>query len=129
MKVPMTKLTVVSESLLRDELLDLMRKAGATVVVAENGLEGYELATASERDGEPFDVVLMDMQMPELNGWDATRQIRSAGINIPIVALTAFALPEDRERCFEAGCTGFAPKPIDRDELFRAIEESLQLVH
>jgi len=91
-----------------------LRKGGAEVVVAENGLVGCEEAWAAESAGEPFDVVLMDMQMPVLDGYDATRRLRSKGYTRPIVALTAHAMKEDRDKCLEAGCTDYMTKPLDR---------------
>ena len=92
----------------------LLGKAGAEVEVAENGLVGCERAWQAERDGRPFDVVLMDMQMPVLDGYQATQRLRSEGYVRPIVALTAHAMKEDRDKCLAAGCTDYITKPLDR---------------
>jgi two-component system, sensor histidine kinase and response regulator len=100
----------------------LLRKRGCVVSVVANGKEALD-ATAREE----FDVVLMDVQMPEMNGFEATRAIRERerdrGIHVPIVAMTAHAMRGDRERCLEAGMDGYVSKPMNGDELFRAIDE------
>ncbi len=99
----------------------MLGKAGLQVSHAENGAEGLEQALAARDAGEPFDVILMDMQMPVMDGYEATRRLRQADYEGPIIALTAHAMVGDRERCLEAGCDGFATKPIDRRELMRKI--------
>jgi len=91
----------------------LLRKAGATVTVAPNGREAVDLI----KRGAKFDLVLMDMQMPEMDGYEATRELRRSGYEVPIVALTAHALADDRGKCLMAGCDDFLTKPIDRDLL------------
>jgi len=94
-----------------------LSRAGMHVTVAANGREAVDLALASRRRGRPFDMVLMDMQMPELDGYEATAQLRTEGWKGPIVALTAHAMAGDRERCLTAGCDEYLSKPIDRDRL------------
>jgi CheY-like chemotaxis protein len=64
-----------------------------------------------------YDIILMDIQMPEMNGLDATKTIRQKGITTPIVAVTANALKEDRKLCMDAGCDAYLSKPIDKDNL------------
>ncbi|MGB0768999.1 MAG: response regulator, partial [Phycisphaeraceae bacterium] len=100
-------------------------KAGAEVQLAENGQIGKDLALSAWRGGEPFDVVLMDMQMPVLDGYDATGQLRDAGYERPIIALTAHAASSDRDKCLSAGCTDYLSKPVDRHELIRTIASHL----
>jgi PAS domain S-box-containing protein len=93
-----------------------LKKAGATVEVAENGQVGLDRI---DQATEPFDVVFMDMQMPVLDGYRATSILRERGCTIPIIALTAHAMPGDRARCLDSGCDEFLTKPIDRAQLVR----------
>jgi CheY-like chemotaxis protein len=95
----------------------LLRKAGLTVVVAENGRVAIEKICAADQAGAPFHLVFMDMQMPELDGYSATAELRAAGSRLPIVALTANAMPGDRERCLAAGCDEFVAKPATGAQL------------
>ncbi len=98
-----------------------LRSAGAKVTLAENGRVAVELALGAWQDGEPFDVVLMDMQMPVMDGYAATRELRQRGYTGPIIALTAHAMSTDRDRCRAAGCDEFETKPVNREALFAKI--------
>jgi PAS domain S-box-containing protein len=102
-----------------------LQHAGLDVTVVENGLLARDAALQSDRAGKPFDLILMDMQMPELDGYSATSQLRLNGYKRPIVALTAHALGGDREKCIAAGCDDFAVKPIDQEQFFRTIRRFL----
>jgi PAS domain S-box-containing protein len=91
-----------------------LRAAGAEVSVAENGAVALVQLRAAEQAGAPFDLLVTDMQMPEMDGYTLARTLRLEGSRLPIVALTAHAMAEDRARCLEAGCDDYASKPIDR---------------
>ncbi len=104
----------------------LLERAGAAVAVAENGQIAVEHATAAEAAGQPFDCVLMDMQMPVLDGYDATRRLREAGFTTPIIALTAHTMTGDKQRCLKAGCTDYLSKPIDEASLLRQVAKYAQ---
>ena len=103
----------------------LLGNAGAEVTVADNGQRALELIDAAH--DQPFDIVLMDMQMPVMDGYEATRRLRAAGnTDLPIIAVTAHAQPGDREKCLAAGCDDYAAKPIHRASLFALISRFLQ---
>jgi len=99
----------------------LLEKAGARVALAENGLAGLEEALRARDAGEPFDVILMDMQMPVLDGYRATRRLREEGYQGPIIALTAHAMAHDRQKCLDAGCDDYVSKPIRREDLLATV--------
>jgi CheY-like chemotaxis protein len=99
----------------------MLEDAGATVAVVENGERACEEVQRAEQSGLPYAIVLMDMQMPVLNGFDATARLRSSGCRVPIVALTAAAMHGDRERCLQAGCDDYLSKPIDRHTLLDVV--------
>ncbi|MBB3139272.1 response regulator [Halomonas organivorans] len=98
---------------------DLLRQRGHAVVLAENGREAVDTVAR-----EAFDVVLMDIHMPVMDGLEAARAIRGAGYRLPIVAMTASATREDRERCLAAGMDDFVSKPFRAAELYAAVERS-----
>ncbi|WP_149108331.1 response regulator [Limnoglobus roseus] len=101
----------------------VLKKWGHTVVVANNGREAVD---ALFGEGAAFDVVLMDVQMPEMDGFEATAAIRdrerTTGTHMPVVAMTAHAMKGDRERCLEAGMDGYVTKPLRPEELFATLE-------
>jgi signal transduction histidine kinase/ActR/RegA family two-component response regulator len=99
----------------------VLGRAGADVVTACDGRAALACVAEAERAGRPFDVVLMDMQMPEMDGYAATAELRRRGFTRPILALTAHAVPGTRESCLAAGCDDFATKPVDRRELIGRI--------
>jgi signal transduction histidine kinase/ActR/RegA family two-component response regulator len=103
----------------------VLHKAGAEVKIVENGREAVDAALAAWRSGNSFDIVLMDMQMPVLDGYGATAQLRDAEYPGLIVALTAHAMVGDREKCLAAGCSDYATKPINRRALVARLAELL----
>ncbi len=103
----------------------ILEKAGAKVIIAEDGESASRAALAAIEQQEAFDVVLMDMQMPVMDGFQATGHLREQGYLGPIVALTASAMEEDRDRCLQAGCDDFATKPINRKLLVETLRQSI----
>jgi CheY-like chemotaxis protein/HPt (histidine-containing phosphotransfer) domain-containing protein len=105
-------------------VVTLLEQRGHTVVLASNGRQAA--ARAAE---QPFDVILMDVQMPEMDGLEATSAIRErerpSGSHVPIVAMTAHAMAGDRERCLQAGMDGYVSKPLRPDELLDAIDKAV----
>jgi CheY-like chemotaxis protein len=103
----------------------LLEKAGHAVTIAENGREALTWL-----DNQPFDLVLMDVQMPKMDGLEATATIRQSeqgtDRHVPIVALTANAMVGDREKCLEAGMDAYVTKPVHAPVLFQAMAEVLE---
>ncbi|MCA9164006.1 MAG: response regulator [Planctomycetales bacterium] len=99
-----------------------------TVTVVDNGEEAVVELSRGQQEGVPYDIVLMDMQMPVLNGFDATARLRARGFQQPIIALTAAAMHGDREKCLRVGCNDYVPKPIDRQQLLLTISKHYNLL-
>lgn len=117
------RVLVVEDNAVNQKLaVKLLQKRGHEVVAVPDGHVAVEECRRAR-----FDVVLMDIQMPVMDGLEATRAIRSweesAGGHATIIAMTAYAMKGDRERCLEAGMDGYVSKPIDSKELFRLIDE------
>ena len=115
--LPAGNILLVDDGLANRKLIKLiLEKAGCTVVEAVNGKIGYEKALAGD-----FDVVLMDMQMPVMDGYQATSKLRQAGYKKSVIALTANTMLGDKEKCRDAGCDDFIPKPVEIDSLLRTL--------
>ena len=99
----------------------ILKKAGAKVSLANNGQEALDLAAEAEGQGCPFDVILMDMQMPVMDGYVATKKLRETKSVAPIIALTAHAMTSDRQKCLDAGCDDYLTKPVDRKKLVETV--------
>ena len=98
-----------------------LEEAGAVVETATDGREGIEAVKRSEQNGQPFDVILMDMQMPNMDGYAATSELRSTGCELPVIAMTADAMRGDREHCLDVGCDDYLPKPIEPFDLVEKV--------
>ncbi|MCB9853556.1 MAG: response regulator [Phycisphaerales bacterium] len=104
-----------------------LKKVGADITIANNGRVAVDLIRNAQIVGGKFDIVLMDMQMPELDGYSATRILRTEGIETPVIALTAHAMSGDRAKCIAAGCNDYLTKPINRHDLIRKCHEWSQI--
>jgi CheY-like chemotaxis protein len=119
----MAKILLVEDNELnRDMLSRRLGRKGFEVEVAFDGRAGLERALAGG-----FDLVLMDMSLPKLDGWEVTRQVRAdpRGASLAIIALTAHAMPGDREKALAAGCDDYDSKPVDFDRLLGKIQARL----
>ncbi|HNP71387.1 MAG TPA: response regulator [Kouleothrix sp.] len=118
-----TILVVEDEAMIRDMIERMLKISGYQVLTAGDGARAVDLAQESLPD-----LILMDMGLPVLNGWQATHRIKSRDETrpIPVIALTAYALTEDRERCFAVGCDEYETKPIEFPRLLTKIRALLQ---
>jgi PAS domain S-box-containing protein len=107
----------------------MLAKAGATVDVASDGEEGVVLARNALAQRRPYQLILMDVQMPRMDGYAATRLLRAHGVEAPILALTADAMETNRQASRAAGCDDFFPKPIESDKLLQVVRRLLSLQH
>ena len=116
-------LLVEDNEMNRDMLSRRLARKGYDVAMAVDGRQGVEMAQSGD-----YDLVLMDMSLPEIDGWEATRQLRQtdATKSLPIIALTAHAMAGDREKAMEAGCDDYDTKPIELPRLLGKIEALLE---
>ncbi|UCG27743.1 MAG: PAS domain S-box protein [Bacteroidales bacterium] len=121
-KWPSKKILIVEDNLANFEFFKaVLSKTGAGLIRASNGMEAIDLIES----GNPIDLVLMDIQMPEMNGYEATRQIKKRWKNIPVIAQTAYAMPHDKEKSLSAGCDDYLSKPIRPDDLIAMVGKYL----
>jgi PAS domain S-box-containing protein len=103
-----------------------LEEAGAEVLAAANGQEALTQVSRAKEHGQPVDLVLLDMQMPVMDGYETASRLRQRGYEGPIVALTAHAMKGDHERCLEAGCDAYVTKPIDRQRMVEIVARYTQ---
>jgi CheY-like chemotaxis protein/HPt (histidine-containing phosphotransfer) domain-containing protein len=121
MHLPDARILVVDDGEANRQFIELvLSRAGATVTTGVNGQEAIDMATSRS-----FDAILLDMQMPVLDGYAAATRLRQQGLKIPIIALTANAMTGDEAKCRAAGCSGFLAKPVDIDDLLSCLTEAL----
>jgi len=124
---PALKILIAEDNLINQNLVaTILRIAGYELTLAQSGEEAVELEATNE-----FDLILMDIDMPGMGGVEAATRIiarRTASNPIPIIALTAHAMPADRERFLRIGMVGYVAKPFERVELLRAIDEALKRI-
>ncbi len=123
---------LAGKALLAEDGLDNQRifrrfleSAGLNVSLANDGAEACEMVWIAEQECDPYDLILMDMQMPVMDGYDAVRKLRENGYDRPIIALTAHAMEGDREKCVQVGCDDYAAKPINRQNLLEVVRRHL----
>jgi len=121
-QTPLSGRVLVAEDVATNQYLikALLERMGLQVTIVDDGHQAVQAAMA-----QSFDIILMDIQMPNTNGYEAARTLRKQGISIPIIALTAHALKGDKDKCLAAGCTDYIAKPIHRGQLARVIREYL----
>lgn len=96
----------------------ILEKNGYEVVEAKTGFKGVEVAAEEEPD-----LILMDIQLPDIDGYEVTRRIRATGEKVPIVALTSYAMVGDEQKALDAGCSGYLKKPIDPDNIIKDLKK------
>ena len=117
------RILIAEDSLTNQTLIKLLlERLGLEAVIVENGQLAVQKAMA-----EKFDIILMDIQMPVMNGYEATENLRKEGVKTPIVAVTACAMKGDDEKCFSAGCNDYLSKPIDRKKLIETLSKYLSV--
>jgi CheY-like chemotaxis protein len=123
-KKHMSKILLVEDNEMNSDMLSRrLQRKGHEVLVAMDGAQGVELAQS-----ENPDLILMDMSLPVLDGWEATQQLKASPetSGIPIIALTAHAMAGDREKCLEVGCDDYETKPVDFSRLLGKIQVLLE---
>ena len=119
------KCLIVEDDFNARKLLQIYLSDYADCFIAVNGREAVEAVRQALDEAQPYDLICLDMMMPEMNGCEATKTLRDKGIKTPIVALTAYAMKGDDTKCIEAGCDDYISKPIDREQLLRIVRKYL----
>ena len=124
LKTQSSRILLVDDNLVNRQIgLKILEKLGHSITLAENGNQAVEIIKKNHIDNQtPFDLVLMDCQMPEMDGFDATKSIRKLQITVPIIALTANTSNEDKQRAFDSGMNDFLTKPFKVDEIQEVIK-------
>jgi signal transduction histidine kinase/CheY-like chemotaxis protein len=132
--VPSDKVSLQGRILLAEDGLDnqrllsfLLKKAGATVQIADDGQAALAMLDKAIESNMPYDLLLTDMQMPVMDGYQLAKTLRARGTSMPILALTAHTLAEDRQKCLDAGCDDYLSKPIDKHGLLTVCAKWLAL--
>jgi CheY-like chemotaxis protein len=114
-------LLVEDNEMNRDMLSRRLTRNGYEIVIAVNGQEGVDMAVSAQPD-----LILMDLSLPVIDGWEATRQVKAnpATAKIPVIALTAHAMAQDKEKAMAAGCDDFDTKPVELDRLLKKMEDA-----
>lgn len=102
-------------------LKEILKDTGANLLIAKDGEKSIQLC----RKHSNIDIVLMDIQMPLINGYEATRQIKALRNDLPVIAQTAYAMPEEKKRCFDSGCDDYIAKPISPFDLLAKMSRFL----
>jgi CheY-like chemotaxis protein len=103
-------------------LYEILKSSGADILRAENGIDAIKMLSSEKKP----DIIIMDMKLPGIDGYEATRRIREINKVIPIIANTAYAMAGDREKSIEAGCNDYISKPTDRKQLLDLIKKYLR---
>jgi len=117
---------IVDDLMLNLILLEIyFKNTGASILFANNGMEAMNICLTNPL----VDIVLMDIQMPVMNGLEATREIRKFNPGIPVVVISTYVHPDDKQRCFDAGCSSFLAKPCRRKDLLRTVNDHFLLLN
>jgi len=115
------KILVVEDDFANQQvILGMLEQTNLQAEIANNGIEAVNKVTSGS-----YDLIFMDIQMPNMNGYDAAKIIREKGYTLPIIALTAYAMKGDEEKCLNAGCDAYLPKPVDAEKLFETLSKFL----
>ena len=120
----MTRILLVEDDAInRDVLSRYLTLVGYDIIIAVNGVQALDLAQTQRPD-----IILMDMRLPLMDGWQTTRMLKDSPSTamIPVIALTAYALDDERQKCFDAGCDAYESKPVDMPHLLASIQGLVQ---